>query len=712
MNDKYQGTALYQKIERFLCDNPKYFIMGLIGLHLTLTFFFTIHGHFVDSPYYHMETLALIEHGGFNIQNGYAHHPVTAKLNLLQPGVNGYLYSQYPTLYPMLAVPFVKLFGISGYFIINSLSFIGVLFFIVKIIRLFSNDSMLAILSCTILTVSSHFWHYSQAIWPHMFQIFMITGAAYFAMIGKDDKRTHSWYFVYAGIMVGFAIGSRLDSLFVIPAIGILCWFHRNPIRSSILFGFGLLPEIAVLAYTHYMKYGSYMFLSYQHGMGADNDISFDPDKPIANGNPVHYIPLLTFLTLTHLLFFVRYAKVNILEMQPKLRTALTVVLSVTALSLFLLFFGKTFEGILGILVDMSFLGFSSNLVLHLDVTNTNNPLYMEHYKKAFFQSFPFFFIALLPLLSKRYHFQVPPWLVYWLGLIPLNFFYIYTTLSWHGGMALDMRYELPALPFLSVLAALALTPLFKALPIKSNHLFSVVGISFTLLVIMLLSIIADPNSLIRKFIFLYFPYVIALFFVILLLRFSKFPEKIADKWQGSKTTLLLIFLAFPGISSLIDYTLINVLRGISNSRAYLSEFIEPDSYLISEYYLMGTLGHIKGAKLNRIKSKKPHLEPDYIPPKKGEEEPKQYIDQSFQEGVRKLLVHAHEESIKVFYFAPDEDYHEVFMEALDTQFSSGDFIPKLELLNTKEIDTKTSDEDPTIERIFRITLEPQGVSQ
>jgi hypothetical protein len=176
--------------------------------------------------YYYLEVLGLLENASLEISSGDVISPDLMQY-LQTVDTAGKLYSQYPSIFSFVALPFVFLFGISGFFIVNSLSLVGVIYFQGRMIKHISKDSKLPSVVFFVLIFGSYFWYYSQAIWPHMFSIFAMFTSAYYGIMGKDSDNKNSLHFLASGLLLGIAIGSRLDSVFALPAIGILCFFHK-----------------------------------------------------------------------------------------------------------------------------------------------------------------------------------------------------------------------------------------------------------------------------------------------------------------------------------------------------------------------------------------------------------------------------------------------------------------------------------------------------
>ena len=131
----------------------KIVILCLLGLmHVGATVYLVAPGYIsIDEALHHWTTRAYSVTGGFALWNGYdefatpeLHHPYIRVHD-------GKLYSQYPPLFSVLALPFYRLFGFYGLFVLNSVCFVlAVLISFFTAMRLFE-DTELA-LNCLVLS--------------------------------------------------------------------------------------------------------------------------------------------------------------------------------------------------------------------------------------------------------------------------------------------------------------------------------------------------------------------------------------------------------------------------------------------------------------------------------------------------------------------------------------------------------------------------------
>jgi hypothetical protein len=89
--------------------------------------------------------------------------------------------------------------------------------------------------------------------------------------------------------------------------------------------------------------------------------------------------------------------------------------------------------------------------------------VYSGTIKKALLQSCPYLVFILIPIISSRYQRELRRPIALALA-IPLLVLVFYAPFNWHGGKAFNLRYLLPALPFLSLLVGWTVVALTKGL--------------------------------------------------------------------------------------------------------------------------------------------------------------------------------------------------------------------------------------------------------
>jgi hypothetical protein len=90
--------------------------------------------------------------------------------------------------------------------------------------------------------------------------------------------------------------------------------------------------------------------------------------------------------------------------------------------------------------------------------------VYAGALKKALLQSAPFLVLVVVPILRARRELELRT-RVAWLLVVPVCMIGFFGVFVWHGGMCINLRYLLSALPFLCVLCAFALRDLIESAP-------------------------------------------------------------------------------------------------------------------------------------------------------------------------------------------------------------------------------------------------------
>jgi 4-amino-4-deoxy-L-arabinose transferase-like glycosyltransferase len=450
--------------------------LALLALaHLLVCGWLTVPGYLsIDEGIYHLMAEAM-GRGSFDLGNGYAAFP-SEELTLYVHGLDhhtfgygGRMVAQYPTMATMLSAPLYLLEGYSGLFRLNALSFIVAVALCYGLGLVAFEDRKLAALGAGVFALASFAWGYSLAAWPHMIHLGLVT-AAFLVVYRGIRGGGPAWLFPLGGLLLGVDIGVRLDGVFVIPAL-VLLLFYRRPIawKALGLFGLGLLPGLAFLSVTNHLKFGTWQPLSY---------------GPVAESSATHYLGIAVLGTIPFLLrpWLVR------LDWRRELRRRWLPLLG----------------GVVGLGGALVALPGSRALLLpwlrgfYLLVVDLRIPeggmesfgaalgdggglYYVGGFKKALLQSLPWLPLLLVSLrawLKGEPSGRAFPALI----LVPLLYSAAFAQQITEGGVCLNLRYFLPMLPFLAVLAAPGLASVAAALRGRGALLALVGGLGVLLL--------------------------------------------------------------------------------------------------------------------------------------------------------------------------------------------------------------------------------------
>ncbi len=262
---------LFPKSVRPSTFEIKAFFLGLLCIaHFLLTFFYAAPGPLsVDEAIYHWMTRSFSERGSLDIWNGYEEFASPELHHKYIRVREGRLIPQYPSLFSVLALPFYRVFGFFGLFVMNALAFLGVVVICFFTARKLFGDAELALDSCLILILATFAWEYSQAAWPHMFALLFVMAAFYLSISAyfSGTRRKSFCLAMASGAIAATGLGLRLDGILVFPALFLPFLFAR-PARLREVLGLlvGTLPAIAVLSAINEAKFGIFSPFSYGEG--------------------------------------------------------------------------------------------------------------------------------------------------------------------------------------------------------------------------------------------------------------------------------------------------------------------------------------------------------------------------------------------------------------------------------------------------------------
>jgi len=439
-----------------LSRKTKILLLLALGLvHVAVTWFAVVPGYIsIDEAIYHWMVKSYSDSGNLDVWNGYGEFPSPELHHPFLKAHDGKLFPQYPYLFAVLAWPFYSLTGFFGLFLVNSLSFLGVVVLCFLTASKLFDDEDLAITACLVLVLGTFAWDYSQAAWPHMVAVLFAIAAfclctyAYCAATRYAAVK----FALAAGLVAGFAPGVRLDAFLVIPAL-ILPFLFARPWRplEAIALVAASVPGLAVLAMTNFVKFG--VFSPFSYGLGT-----------VRQAVPAE--SMLVFGAIALGLVWVSTRSRFI----PAVETHRTkVILGVGFLVLGCIFI---FPKAMLLLEHMAHYGYVSTVdIRSMDPTIAlgamtrsagGGVVYIGGQKKALLQSLPFAVILLLPLARIVTGHKDSAALAA-LFLVPLTVmgYYSYAFIELEGGgLCLSNRYFLVCLPFIAILAAFAIRDL------------------------------------------------------------------------------------------------------------------------------------------------------------------------------------------------------------------------------------------------------------
>ncbi|MDH3229152.1 MAG: glycosyltransferase family 39 protein [Alphaproteobacteria bacterium] len=430
----------------------------LFILHLAVTVFVTQPGHLsIDEGIYHQMARAFAQSGSLSVWNGYEEFPSDELKHPIHAVRDGALYPQYPYLTAIAAWPFYTAMGYRGLFVMNALAYVAVALLCFATTRRIFGDARLALDSVVILTLASYAWQYSQEAWPHTLSLMFIAAAVYCTVRGLSRDSSGSgahWAFV-AGTALGIGAGARLDVVFALPAI-VLPYLFLTPMRprAALTALAGLIPGLAALAATNYVKFG------------VPSPFSYGGAKAGA-GELIHYLPVLAYgLLATIGLWAVTRPGIRIwLRARP---AGVAVATAVALIGLWLVppvaaATQQLGAGAVRLIVDFRLYD-AARIEPGMSLTAGGSVVYFSGLKKALLQSMPWLPLLALPVAAFARANQ-PHRVLGMLFILATAYLAFYSYYAWHGGLALNLRYFLPVLLPSAILGAWALRELAREAP-------------------------------------------------------------------------------------------------------------------------------------------------------------------------------------------------------------------------------------------------------
>lgn len=417
-------------------------VAGLALLWLALAFVVLPVPSNIDEVIYLVAAEAMAERGSLVLENGYEHlgEPPALKLLLTVAGPGG-LAPQYPSGYFVLAAPFLWAFGASGLIVLNALAAGAALILTHGLaVRLFG-DRRLALVAALILGLGTFMTDFALGMWPHAVSGMMVLAVirlAVEAVLGPPSRAP--LHAALAGLVLGLGILIRVDVVLVGPPLAIWAILYAaRPVAVGLAGAAGLVPGLAAAAALNLAKFGSANPLSYgQSGGGTD---------------PANHLWLLPVLALGFAAcILLRRAELRrwsgVLALGGLAAVAGAAALS-PAVADGLAALG---HGASVLLWDMRLSDDGRAGVVRLD---DGTVYFFGAIKAALVQSLPW--LGILGVLLVRRPADGEGRMLLLLVLVAAIWMLPFLARAWYGGWGSNMRYFLPVLPCLAILAALAL---------------------------------------------------------------------------------------------------------------------------------------------------------------------------------------------------------------------------------------------------------------
>lgn len=428
----------------------------LLLIHIALTFFTITPGHMsIDEGVYHWQVRDLINTGGLISWTGYREFPSVELIHHFFRINDGLPVTQYPHVFAILTAPLYLMFGFYGVFLFNSMAFVALLVLVYKLSSRLFGSTEIALDSCLILTLAGFVWEYSQAAWPHMTAILLVVSAFYLAVISlQSGNRSRAVFFaLLAGLIAGFSPGVRLDCVLVLPCL-MIPFLLSSPTRiyEILAIAAGSAPGALTLSYMNLIKFSSFNPLTYGKSFsGYQQTLPWD-------------IIVLGAAFLVFLWIVSRKQTVSFLGTRSGKIVGLVIAALIIAASMGTYYTQPKVKGLADNTLNR---GYTTTVDIRNLAWNKKFPalsrsgggglVYLNAHKKALLQSMPFLVIIVVPIIAsfRGLRSNYEPLL---LLIVPAAVFAFYWKNEYGlGGLCLNYRFFLPAIPFLVILGAKSL---------------------------------------------------------------------------------------------------------------------------------------------------------------------------------------------------------------------------------------------------------------
>lgn len=422
----------------FLCA-----VLFLAGASLTPQSAFSI-----DDILYIDMAEATAERGALDVthQNAPDGAPVMTKSTGIVHVIDGKAIPQYPGGYGLIAAPFFMLFGVSGLVVLNALAGALSLWLTYEIARRLSGDAAVARNACLLLGFTTIFAGYVFAIWPHMLALaFTLGGARLTLTMPEMTGRRRLYAALAAGLIFGLGVNVRVDA--IVPAFAAFFWLRLFSLpsdrRSALALLAGLLPGLLIAAAINQQKFGVFLPFFYGQEQGGHTMTAY---APLAMAG-------LGAIAASFVVNVSAPAIQRELKHALNAKAALAIGMLAVAAFAFNASVRDLARSVYFLVVDLqAFDGGNGQAGVERDVYG--NWSFWGLPKKALLQSLPFAALAVFPVAA---FFRGKDAGAHAFSLLMISAILGFFSLKgFHGGMAFNMRYFLPAIPFIAILSAQA----------------------------------------------------------------------------------------------------------------------------------------------------------------------------------------------------------------------------------------------------------------
>lgn len=394
-----------------------------------------------DELIYLASARAFADRFSLSIENGYTLFPTSSavRLDFLVPGPLG-LAPQYPSGYPIVSAPLARLAGARGLMLVNALASIGTIILTYRFSTAIFEKQSTSAAAALILALSSYLGDYALGVWPQAVGALIVLTSTFLVWEAVHRDGRSGWCLSFAAAFIlGFGILIRVDIIFVAPALAM--WaiiFAPRPLELILPALLGAAPGLVVATALNAAKFDIYSPITYGYNEGGVDPRSY----------ATFAVLVLAAIGLCFLLRF-----------QDNKRQQIAILFFMCLFLLILCLyspvvmhtFKSIFRGFYFLSIDFGAASTDRTGVrVAMDGATTLGGLP----KKALGQSLPW--VGILVLLAV-YHWDRRERRAHLLFcLVILVWITPFARRGWSGGIAGNMRYFLPIVPHLAILAASA----------------------------------------------------------------------------------------------------------------------------------------------------------------------------------------------------------------------------------------------------------------
>lgn len=398
----------------------------------------------IDEVTYQLMVKSLTDGHGVKVWNGYEEYPSVELASTWVRPFQGSLYGQYPFLYMILAAPFQALLGFRGLFVLNALAYVVATWLCFRLAMVLFEQRATARLAAALFAGATFALDYAVAAWPHALSTALVLATVVLAARAWRHvaERRGSLAACAAGACLGVGIGVRLDVVLVLPVL--LAAFTCAPVLPWRLLASGALGAalpLAGSALCNWLRWGVLSPASYGPAVVEQTSRLVLAAGALLGGL------LLACVLLRWLSRDPRPRRLGACALGLGLLLCVGLALPATRAALI-----TAARGLGVLLVDLRWLPLADpEPAMVRDASGA--VLYLGVFKKALLQSCSYLgALTLLGVLVWRRPGERARLLL--CAALPALFVLFYARTAWHGGMAFNLRYFCPALPFLTILAA------------------------------------------------------------------------------------------------------------------------------------------------------------------------------------------------------------------------------------------------------------------